>query len=239
MTNRALAILIFVSSLAQNLPAAEPADTASMDPSSEMEEVTVTALRRSERLQDVPVSITALAGAALAEQKITNLTDVVSLVPNLQAGGTVGEGVPVFALRGVSMADFSLNQQGPVATYYDEVYKGSFPFLGLDLFDIERIEVLRGPQGTLYGKNTTGGAVNLISRKPGFDTEGYLTLGYGNYDRKERARLGAFASPQVVHSLRPSPGVAMETRHAPQPAPHGWGAALDRGAGREPETVCC
>ena len=185
MTNRALAILIFVSSLAQNLPAAEPADTASMDPSSEMEEVTVTALRRSERLQDVPVSITALAGAALAEQKITNLTDVVSLVPNLQAGGTVGEGVPVFALRGVSMADFSLNQQGPVATYYDEVYKGSFPFLGLDLFDIERIEVLRGPQGTLYGKNTTGGAVNLISRKPGFDTEGYLTLGYGNYDRKE------------------------------------------------------
>jgi iron complex outermembrane receptor protein len=84
------------------------------------------------------------------------------------------------------MSDYSLNQSGPVATYYDEVYKGNFAFLGVALYDLERVEVLRGPQGTLYGKNTTGGAVNLISRKPEIGkTEGYVNLGYGNYNRME------------------------------------------------------
>ena len=79
---------------------------------------------------------------------------------------------------------YSLNQASPVATYYDEVYKGNFAFLGIALFDLERVEVLRGPQGTLYGKNTTGGAVNLISRAPKLgDANGYLNLGYGNYNR--------------------------------------------------------
>src|SRR3546814_19541442 len=81
------------------------------------------------------------------------------------------------------MSDFSFNQQGPVATYFDEVYKGSFPLLGLGMFDLERVEVLRGPQGTLYGKNTTGGAINFISKSTGHDSEAYLKLGYGNYNR--------------------------------------------------------
>jgi iron complex outermembrane receptor protein len=83
------------------------------------------------------------------------------------------------------MSDFSLNQASPVATYFDEVYKGNFALLGVSLFDLERIEVLRGPQGTLYGKNTTGGAINIVARKPGFDTEAYVSAGYGNYNRVE------------------------------------------------------
>jgi iron complex outermembrane receptor protein len=82
------------------------------------------------------------------------------------------------------MSDYSLNQSSPVATYYDEVYKGNFAFLGVAMYDLERVEVLRGPQGTLYGKNTTGGAVNIISRDAKLgETSGYLNAGYGNYNR--------------------------------------------------------
>ncbi|MDA5195049.1 TonB-dependent receptor [Govanella unica] len=150
-----------------------------------IEEIIVTAQKRAERLQDVPVSVSAMSGDMLEKQRINNADDIVSFVPNLQVTSTVGQGTPIFALRGISMSDYSLNQAGPVATYYDEVYKGNFAILGVAMFDLERVEVLRGPQGTLYGKNTTGGAVNLIARKPGFETEGYLTAGYGNYNRYE------------------------------------------------------
>ncbi len=146
-------------------------------------DIVVTAQRRSESLQSVPVSITALGGDQLSQQRLQQVGDLAGSVPNLQASPAGGDGLPIFSLRGISMSDFSVNQQGPVATYFDEVYKGSFPLLPLAMFDLERVEVLRGPQGTLYGKNTTGGAINFISRKPGYDTEAYLKLGYGNYDR--------------------------------------------------------
>jgi iron complex outermembrane receptor protein len=150
-----------------------------------VDEIIVTAQRRVERLQDVPVSVTAISGEALRNQRIDRVDDLVSKVPNLQFISTVGDSTPIFSLRGVSMADFSLNQASPVATYYDEVYKGNFAILGIALYDLERVEVLRGPQGTLYGKNTTGGAINLISKRPTFDTEGYIDAGYGNYSRTD------------------------------------------------------
>jgi len=149
-------------------------------------EIVVTAAKRAERLQDVPIAISAIGGEALQKSRVTSSDELVNKIPNLQLTSTVGDNTPIFALRGVSMSDFSLNQASPVATYYDEVYKGNFAFLGIALFDLERVEVLRGPQGTLYGKNTTGGAVNFISRAPKLGkTEGYLTAGYGNYNRHE------------------------------------------------------
>ncbi len=89
-----------------------PTDVAGADG-----DIVVTAQRRNERLQDVPVSITALSGDQLADKRIASPTDLVSSVPNLQAASTVGEGIPVFSLRGISMSDYSINQQGPVATY--------------------------------------------------------------------------------------------------------------------------
>nr|WP_053000272.1 TonB-dependent receptor [Sphingomonas sp. Y57] len=166
----------------QALMAQTAAETIAADP----QEIVVTAQKRSERLQDVPISISAIGGDAVRKQRLSSADDLVSKVANLQLTSTVGDGTPIFALRGVSMSDYSLNQSGPVATYYDEVYKGNFAFLGVALYDLERVEVLRGPQGTLYGKNTTGGAVNLISRKPEIGkTEGYVNLGYGNYNRRE------------------------------------------------------
>lgn len=162
------------------------AQAAMDDAVDESMEIVVTAQKRSERLQDVPISVSAIGGDAVRKQRLTSADDLVSKVANLQLTSTVGDGTPIFALRGVSMSDYSLNQSGPVATYYDEVYKGNFAFLGVALYDLERVEVLRGPQGTLYGKNTTGGAVNLISHKPDLGkVEGYLNLGYGNYNRHE------------------------------------------------------
>jgi len=159
--------------------AAPPVDTGTI------EEVMVTAQKRAESLQTVPVSITALTSAQLEQVKIDTPSDLVAQIPNLQVNGIVGEASPVFSLRGVSMFDYSLSQSSPVASYIDEVYKGNFVLFGVEMYDLERVEVLRGPQGTLYGKNTTGGAINFITRKPGFDTNGYFKIGLGNYNRKE------------------------------------------------------
>ena len=181
---RSMALLLLagasVPALAQETPAAEaPAIADGTD-------IVVTAQKRSERLQDVPIAVSALGGDALERQRVTQADELAGKIVNLQLTSTVGDNTPIFALRGVSMSDYSLNQASPVATYYDEVYKGNFAFLGVAMYDLERVEVLRGPQGTLYGKNTTGGAVNLISRTPVLgDTEGYLNLGYGNYGRYE------------------------------------------------------
>ncbi|MEO0031677.1 MAG: hypothetical protein RIS94_1435, partial [Pseudomonadota bacterium] len=147
-------------------------------------EIVVTATKRSENLQSVPISVSAVGGDQLAKSRITNVDSLVTKVANLQLTSIVGDNTPIFALRGVSMSDYSLNQSSPVATYYDEVYKGNFAFLGVAMYDLERVEVLRGPQGTLYGKNTTGGAVNIISRDAKLgETSGYINAGYGNYNR--------------------------------------------------------
>lgn len=170
-----LMLLLTGTSAAAFAQDSEPADTG---------EIIVTANKRSENLQSVSISVSAVAGDALEKGRTTQIDEIVSKVPNLQLTSTVGDNTPIFALRGVSLNDFSLNQSGPVATYYDEVYKGNFALLGIALFDLERVEVLRGPQGTLYGKNTTGGAVNLISRAPKLgETSGYLNAGYGNFNR--------------------------------------------------------
>jgi iron complex outermembrane receptor protein len=156
-------------------------------------DIVVTAQKRSESAQRVPIAITAFSADQLQAKQIRGPEDLASRVPGLQVDGVLGAGVPVFSLRGISMLDYSLAQDGPVATYYDEVYKGNLVLLGVGVFDLERVEVLKGPQGTLYGKNTTGGAVNLISRKPGRDPGGYITAGFGNYDHLQVD--GAYQAP--------------------------------------------
>ena len=186
--NKHIGALSFAALLASVSGAALAQDQAPAPAPAASEEaygdIIVTAQKRSERLQDVPVSVSAITGDALQQSRVTQADELVTKVPNLQLTSTVGDNTPIFALRGISMSDYSLNQASPVATYYDEVYKGNFAFLGVAMFDLERVEVLRGPQGTLYGKNTTGGAVNLISRAPKLgDVNGYLNLGYGNYNR--------------------------------------------------------
>ena len=157
----------------------------SAEPSAVLEEVVVTAQKREENLNKVPVSVTALTSSQLGALKLDSPSALATQIPNLQVNGIVGQGSPLFSLRGISMFDYSLNQSSPVASYIDEVYKGNFVLFGVEMYDLERVEVLRGPQGTLYGKNTTGGAINFITHKPGFDDNAYFKVGVGKYSRRE------------------------------------------------------
>ena len=148
-----------------------------------LEEITVTAQRRTERLQDVPVAITAISGSELIDRGVRQAGDIVSSVPNLLLNSPYGpEAQPTFTLRGVTTQDFSENQSSPIAMYVDEVYKPVGALQALQTYDLDRVEVLRGPQGTLYGKNATGGAVNFYSRNPSLsEYDGYAIVGSGNY----------------------------------------------------------
>lgn len=177
----------------------------------EQPDIVVTAQRRSERAMDVPLSLSVIGRQAVAVAHFSQADDLAAKIPNLQFSATVGENTPIFALRGVSMSDFSLNQAGPVATYYDEVYKGNFAFLGIQMYDLDRVEVLRGPQGTLYGKNTTGGAINLISAVPVMQNTGYLRAGVGNYGRLEsngafNLQLGPTLAGRVAYTAARADG---------------------------------
>jgi iron complex outermembrane recepter protein len=165
-----------------------------------LEEIVVTAQKRTENMQEVPVSVSAISGSEMESLRFRDSTDITSQIPNLQATTTAGSGFPIFALRGVAMSDFSFNQASPVASYIDEVYKGNPALQGVQIFDLERIEVLRGPQGTLYGKNSTGGAVNFITRKPSYDElSGNIAVGFGDYSHKEVS--GAIETPIVEDVL--------------------------------------
>jgi iron complex outermembrane recepter protein len=148
-------------------------------------DIIVTATKRSENLQDVPVSISAIGQEQLASRGVTTSGDLGMVVPNLQVSSQYGETSPNFSLRGVGVAnEFTANTASPIGVYVDEVSQ-SYRFThGLSLYDLDRVEVLRGPQGTLFGRNTTGGAINIITRQPKLEgTNGFLKAGYGNYDR--------------------------------------------------------
>lgn len=160
-------------------------------------EIVVTAQRRSERLQDVPIAITSLSGEALNKLHMTESLDIARATPNLTVSAIAGSGTqPNFFLRGVGLNDFSLNNSGPIGVYVDEVYLSSWGAQNFLLYDTERVEVLRGPQGTLYGRNTTGGAISFISRAPGDELSGYLYAEGGKFNtyRFEGAVGGPLAS---------------------------------------------
>jgi iron complex outermembrane receptor protein len=147
-------------------------------------DIVVTAQRREQSLLDVPLAVTALGGDTLAERGITNSSQLGNAVPNLQINSPYGNTQPNFSLRGIGVAnEYNSNQASPVGVYLDDVYLAPRTSHGMGLFDLDRIEVLRGPQGTLFGRNTTGGAINFITKKPTLSgTDGYVQLGYGNFD---------------------------------------------------------
>ena len=151
-----------------------------------LEEIVVTATKRSENLQDVPVAVSAISASALTAKGVFDTSDLNASMPNLQVSSAYGTQQPNFTLRGVGVGtELSASAASPVGVYVDEVYQTFRASQGQQLYDLEQVEVVRGPQGTLYGRNTTGGAINFITRKPQMKgANGYLTLGYGNYDRK-------------------------------------------------------
>lgn len=148
------------------------------------EEIVVTAQKRDQNLQDVAVSVTAFSGDAMKAFGFNDSVDVAAQVPGLNIGTPVGEGNnPSFTLRGVGLNDFNDNNESPIAIYTDGVYMAALPGLTFQLFDTERVEVLRGPQGTLYGRNATGGLIHFVSNKPTDEFEAYGQATYGSYNQ--------------------------------------------------------
>jgi iron complex outermembrane receptor protein len=149
------------------------------------EEITVTAKKREQSIYEVPVAVSAFSGAAIAKQGITDLTDVGKFVPNLNVTGfSAGHTSSVNPfIRGIGLQDHLITTDPGVGVYVDGVYLGRQVGQNWSLSNIERIEVLRGPQGTLYGRNSIGGAINIITRKPGAGEGGRIGMEVGTRGR--------------------------------------------------------
>lgn len=148
-------------------------------------EIVVTAQRRSESLMKVPVAVSALSTNDLERQAVTSTFALSGAVPSLQVTSAFGDAQPNFTMRGIGVGnEYGANQVSPVGIYTDDNYLSARTMHGLQLYDLERVEAVRGPQGTLYGRNTTGGAINFISVKPSLDpgATGYVEASYGRFN---------------------------------------------------------
>lgn len=148
-----------------------------------LDEIVVTAQKREQNLQDVPIAISAIGAEKLEQLNVRDTRDLSGLAPNVTiVGGTTNPAAAVISMRGVSApASETFGLDAPNALYVDGVYIGRSGAAALDVMDIERVEVLRGPQGTLFGRNSTGGAIAFISRRPSKDPKVKGEVGLGNY----------------------------------------------------------
>ncbi|MFT4025647.1 MAG: TonB-dependent receptor [Novosphingobium sp.] len=170
--------------LAQSAPADQPPSVASPEdqPGGQLEEIVVTAQKRAQNLQQVGIAITALSGEAIASSNIATSADLAGRVVGLESYSPYGPGTSAnVVIRGVGLNDFGEGHEAPVTTYVDEFYLVSVPAVDFALFDLDRAEVLRGPQGTLFGRNSTGGLINYVTAKPGSTSAGYVSASFGSF----------------------------------------------------------
>jgi len=162
-------------------------------------EVTVTAQRRAEGVQSVPISIVALSGKTLQDYGITSSNDLSKVTSNVQISLPQGEGnQPAITIRGIGINDFDSNNAGSAGVYMDEFYLSSPTSQSFGLYDLERVEILKGPQGTLYGRNSSSGAINYITAKPQDEFGGYVLADAGNY---HSARVEAAVTGPIVSGV--------------------------------------
>jgi iron complex outermembrane receptor protein len=168
-----------------------------------LEEITITATKRSKSQQDVGITVSAVTGDQVRELGVNDIEDLIGLLPGTGFNDVAGGGIPVVIIRGVGLQNFRVNDTPTTAIYVDEVYQTSVAEAVATIFDVERVEVLKGPQGGLYGRNAVGGAIQVISAKPNFDeTEGYLSLDYSRYDRVEaEAVLSGPLSDKIAYRI--------------------------------------
>lgn len=189
-----------VASLAFTCPT-QAAETRPVEEGT-VEAVVVTAQKREERLTEVPLAISVTSGDALRKRNVNNLEQIMTLVPALKVATPYQGGAPSITLRGIGPANqYNMNTNAPIGLYMDEVYLAFVPAPGVQFFDLERVEVLKGPQGTLYGRNTTGGLINFISRRPDMEGgyNGEAEVGYGSRDRwKAQAAADVQLAPEVL-----------------------------------------
>ena len=169
----------------------EAADPATTDSGPAIGDIVVTAQKRNERLQDVGIAVQAFSGATLRAQGVDNLVDLPRLSSGVNITGSYAGQNLSFVIRGVQQQDFAAIAEGPNAVYIDEGYVGISNDSAIGLFDIDSVQILKGPQGTLFGRNATGGVVNILTRDPSRQASGFLDLTYGSYNtRRIEGALG-------------------------------------------------
>jgi iron complex outermembrane receptor protein len=173
--------------LAQTAPAPDPQSD------NRLEDIVVTAQKRSQNLQDVPISVAAITGDTIASSGVNSVEGISTVVPGITM--TRQSAATIIFIRGIGTTGGQAGQEGAVATFVDGVYQPSMSGSTFSLNNIERIEVLKGPQGTLYGRNATGGAVNVITRDPSFTPTGQAEFGYGN---RNTIDASAYVSGPIV-----------------------------------------
>ena len=168
-----------------------------------LSDIVVTAQKREQNLQDVGVAVSALGSETLSSLGITDAKDIARAMPGVVFDSTASGGVNAnLTVRGVSQSDFSSTQESPNSIYIDEVYLSSPNSAAFPLYDLERIEVLRGPQGTLFGRASSGGLASFITKKPGNQFGGYAEIGYSRFNTfYAEAGLGGPISDRVRYRL--------------------------------------
>ncbi len=210
---RTLVSAVRTASLAATIVAsavAAPSVSAQSSGALTLEEVTVTARRRSENLQDVPIAVTALTGDELRLMGSQDITELAQSVPSVTLEPSRATNTTLTAfIRGVGQQDPLAGFEQGVALYLDDVYMARPQGTLLDIYDVERIEVLRGPQGTLYGRNAVGGAIKYVTRRLSDDLEVRLRGSYGTYNQTDL--VGTVSAP-VTDTLRVGATVASFNR---------------------------
>jgi iron complex outermembrane receptor protein len=170
----------------------------SSEPDTGLEEVVVTAQKHSQEVQEIGVAITAVSGEEMQALRIQQPLNLSTISPSLSTMNATTDSTPLFLVRGIGLDDFNMNNSSGVGTYLDEVF-ASFPgFLTDALYDVDRVEILKGPQGTLYGKNTAGGAINIISKRPTDEFDGYVDI---DFSRWETTDVRAAISGPLTESI--------------------------------------
>jgi len=156
-------------------------------PAAGLDEIVVTATYSAQNLQDTPIAITAITGDGLAARNLDNVQELGASIPNafIRPGSAAQAGAVTIAMRGVIQTEYNYAFDPGVGVYVDDVYHGTQVGSAFDLVDIDRVEVLRGPQGTLFGKNSLGGAIRVFSKAPSGDNTGNIEVTYGRYNRME------------------------------------------------------
>jgi iron complex outermembrane recepter protein len=184
--------VLTVALLATPAALASEAETA-------LEEIVVTAQKHIQDVQGIGLAITTVSGDEMRALRIQQPLSLSTLSPSLSTMNATTDSTPLFLVRGIGLDDFNTNNSSGVGTYLDEVF-ASFPgFLTGALYDVDRVEILKGPQGTLYGKNTAGGAINIISNRPTDDFEGYVDV---DYSRWETTDVTAAVSGPLTDSIK-------------------------------------
>ncbi|WP_404478079.1 TonB-dependent receptor [Novosphingobium sp. BL-52-GroH] len=162
-------------------------------------DIVVTAQRREQNLQDVPVAITAFSSDDVERLGMDDIFDVANFVPSTHITQSSFKATATYFIRGIGTLDITTTNDPPVTIYENDLIVARSNANNIGLFDVERIEVLRGPQGTLFGRNTSGGAVNVILKKPTADFGGYAEASYGSYDKvRVKASINAPISDTVL-----------------------------------------